>query len=161
VAYLLARSLQPVPIFEIFTQQDGLDLPSMEEQREERVLHIEDALRPPDLPIVSGEDSIGAASALMAKATSPAFLVRLRGGSWYAMRRDELASAAVSLTSDAPVERALKPDRTPLLFPDLPLDSTLACFARWPILPVLNRANKNKLEGVITLEDVLHRYQDF
>jgi chloride channel protein, CIC family len=161
IAYLLARSLQPVPIFEIFTQQDGLDLPSMEEQREERVLHIEDALRPPDLPIVSGEDSIGAASALMAQATSPAFLVRLRGGSWYAMRRDELASAAVSLTSDAPVERALKPDRTPLLFPDLPLDSTLACFARWPILPVLNRANKNKLEGVITLEDVLHRYQDF
>jgi CIC family chloride channel protein len=35
LAFLISRSLQPVGIFEIFTQQDGLDLPSMEEQREE------------------------------------------------------------------------------------------------------------------------------
>lgn len=161
IAYLLARSLQPVPIFEIFTQQDGLELPSMEEQREERALHIEDALRPPDVPIVSGEDTIEAVAGLMAKANSPAFLVRLRGGSWYAMRREELTKAAATSTSDAPIERALKPDRTPILFPDLPLDATLSCFARWPLLPVLNRANKNNLEGVITLEDVLHRYQEF
>ena len=37
IAFLLSRSLQPVGIFEIFTHQDGLDLPSMEEQREESV----------------------------------------------------------------------------------------------------------------------------
>ncbi|MBV8113425.1 MAG: chloride channel protein [Silvibacterium sp.] len=161
VAYLLARSLQPVAIFEVFTQQDGLELPSMEEQREERVLHIEDALRPPDVPVVSGVDSIGAASDLIAKTNSPAFLIRLPGGSWYAMRQDELTSTAATLTGDTPIERALNSDRTPLLFPDLPLDSTLSYFARWPVLPVLNRANKNNLEGVITLEDVLHRYQEF
>ncbi len=46
IAYLVSRSLQPYPIFETFTHQDGLDLPSMEEQREESVLHLEDALRP-------------------------------------------------------------------------------------------------------------------
>ncbi len=161
LAYLLARSLQPVPIFEVFTQQDGLELPSMEEQREERVLHIEDALRPADVPTVNGSDTIGAVSALMGKTSSPAFLVRLNGGSWYAMRREELTSAAATLTSDTPVEKALKPDRTPQLFPDLPLDTTLSYFARWPTLPVLNRADKDNLEGVITLEDVLRRYQEF
>ncbi|HTD54045.1 MAG TPA: chloride channel protein [Silvibacterium sp.] len=161
IAYLLARSLQPVSIFEIFTQQDGLELPSMEEQREERGLHIEDALRAPDVPYVSGEDPIEAASALIARSGSPAFLIRLRGGSWYAMRREELTSAAATFTGGTPIEQALKPDRTPVLFPDLPLDSTLSYFARWPLLPVLNRANKNSLEGVITLEDVLHRYQEF
>jgi chloride channel protein, CIC family len=160
IAYLLARSLQPVPIFEVFTQQDGLELPSMEEQREERGLHIEDALRPPDVPYVSGDDTIEGASALITKTNFPAFLVRLRGGAWYAMWREELATAAATLTPDTPIEQALKPDRTPQLFPDLPLDTTLSYFARWPLLPVLNRANKNSLEGVITLEDVLHRYQE-
>ncbi|MBV8675069.1 MAG: chloride channel protein [Acidobacteriaceae bacterium] len=161
VAYLLARSLQPVPIFEIFTQQDGLELPSMEEQREERVLHIEDALRPPDVLVVSGDDWIQTVSDKVAKTEFPAFLIRLNRGSWYAMRREELAGAAASMTSDTPIQRALKADRIPLLFPDLPLDTTLSCFARWPLLPVLNRANKDKLEGVITLEDVLNRYQEF
>ena len=54
IAYLVSRSLQPYPIFETFTHQDGLDLPSMEEQREESVLHLEDALRPVNLPIFPG-----------------------------------------------------------------------------------------------------------
>ncbi len=47
VAYLIARSIDPVPIFEAFTKQDGLDLPSMEEIREEERMHVEDALSMP------------------------------------------------------------------------------------------------------------------
>ena len=160
IAYLLSRSLQPVPIFEIFTHQDGLDLPSMEEQREESVLHIEDALRSLDVPVVSGREPIEALSATISFDDTPAFLVQLWDGSWYAMSKDELTAAAATMTGSTPIERALKPDRAPLLFPDLPLDTALRYFSRWPLLPVLNRANKNKLEGVITLEDVLTRYQD-
>src|SRR6202020_294924 len=67
IAYLVSRSLQPHAIFEVFTQQDGLDLPSMEEQREEVPLHIEDALQPLNVPVVRGSDSIAAASALMSE----------------------------------------------------------------------------------------------
>jgi chloride channel protein, CIC family len=160
IAYLLSRSLQPVPIFEIFTHQDGLDLPSMEEQREESVLHIEDALRPLDVHLVSGSQAIEAVSATISFDDTPAFLVQLWDGSWYAMSKDELTVAAATLTGNTPIEQALKPDRTPLLFPDLPLDNTLRYFSRWPLLPVLNRANKNKLEGVITLEDVMGCYQN-
>ena len=160
IAYLLSRSLQHVPIFEIFTHQDGLDLPSMEEQREESVLHIEDALHPLDVPVVSGSEPIEAVSATVSFDDKPAFLIQLWDGSWYAMSQDELTSAAATLTGNTPIERALKQDRTPLLFPDLPLDNTLRYFPRWPLLPVLNRANKNKLEGVITLEDVLKRYRN-
>ena len=32
-AYVISRSLQPIPIFDLFARQDGLDLPSMEELR--------------------------------------------------------------------------------------------------------------------------------
>src|SRR6201991_985753 len=46
LAYVVSRGLQPIPIFDILTRQDGVDLPSMEEQREEGVLRVEDAMQP-------------------------------------------------------------------------------------------------------------------
>ena len=46
-----------------------------------------------------------------------------------------------------------------MLFPDLALSSALPYFHRWPLLPVMNRAARGALEGTITLEDVLRRYQ--
>jgi chloride channel protein, CIC family len=159
IAYLLARSLQPVPIFEVFTHQDGLELPSMEEQREETSLHIEDALEPVSVPIVLGSDTMEAVSATIAAAHAKAFLVRMWNGSWYAMTAEEFTSASAALTPDTSIEHALKADRPPTLFPDLPLDAALHHFPRWPLLPVQNRANRAVLEGVLTLDGILHRYQ--
>jgi len=159
IAYLVSRSLQPYPIFETFTHQDGLDLPSMEEQREESVLHLEDALRPVNLPVFPGTATLGEVSTQLGAADAPMLLVKLRDGSWYSMNRSEFTSLATALTPDTLLERAIKADRTPLLFPDLPLDSAIPYLARWPVLPIQNRASKGILEGVVTLEDVLGRYQ--
>jgi len=158
LAFLISRSIQPVGIFEIFTQQDGLDLPSMEEQREESALHLEDALQPVAVPVVEGTDTIQAVSEAVSQAHAIGCMVRLSDGSWYALGADELTGAAAMLTSDAPVHRALKEERTPLLFPDMPLDSALHYFPRWPFLPILNRADRGMLEGTLTLNDVLRRY---
>jgi chloride channel protein, CIC family len=159
IAYLVSRSLQPYPIFETFTHQDGLDLPSMEEQREESVLHLEDALRPVNLPVFPGTATLEEVSTQLGIADVPMLLVKLRDGSWYSMNRSELTSMAAAQTPDTLLERAIKPDRTPLLFPDLPLDSAIPYLARWPVLPIQNRASKGILEGMVTLEDVLGRYQ--
>lgn len=159
IAYLISRVLQPVAIFEVFSHQDGLDLPSMEEQREEMPLHIEDAMQPLAVPVVDGRDSIAAVSAVAAETGASAVLVRIHDGSWYAMTIDELTGAAAAHTEDTPVERAVKADRVPTLFPDLPLDNTLPYFPRWPLLPVLNRASRGTLEGVVTLNGVLKRYR--
>lgn len=159
IAYLLSRALQPVSIFETLTQQDGLELPSLEEQREEIPLHIEDALQPLSVPVVLGGDPIATVSAAAAEARASVFLVQLTGGSWYAMTVDELTGAAAVLAPETPVERALKSDRVPTLFPDLPLDNALPYFPRWPLLPVQNRASRGKLEGILTLNGVLNRYQ--
>ncbi|HEY6446971.1 MAG TPA: chloride channel protein [Acidobacteriaceae bacterium] len=160
IAFLLSRSLQPVGIFEIFTHQDGLDLPSMEEQREEPVLHIEDALQAVNLPIVRGADTIDIVSAAMAEAHSTAGLVRLIDGSWYALGADELTAAAAALSPDTPVQLAIKADRSPMLFPDMPLETALRYFPRWPVLPISNRASRGALEGLVSLDDVLGRYRN-
>jgi CIC family chloride channel protein len=161
IAYLLARSLQPLPIFETLTHQDGLNLPSMEEQREESVLHLEDALRPVTLPIFSGSDPME--KVLSETAAAPALLIKLWDGRWYSMTRSELTAAAAIAAPEARIESILqgdrKADRIPTLFPDLPLDSAIPYFARWTVLPIQNRASKGNLEGIITLEDVLGRYQ--
>ncbi len=159
LAFLISRSIQPVGIFEIFTRQDGLDLPSMEEQREESSLHIEDALQAVTVPVVDGSDTLQAVSQLVSEPRAVGCMVRLRDGSWYALGADELAVASATLAPDAPVQRALKEDRTPHLFPDMPLDAALHHFPRWPLLPVLNRASRGTLEGMLTLDDVLRRYR--
>lgn len=156
IAYLLSRGLQPVPIFEVFTHQDGLDLPSMEEQREESSLHLEDALRPVQVPVFQGRQTIAQISEAL---TAPAFLVQLWDGSWYAMSAEDLTSVRAINAPETSIEHVLPPERTPALFPDLPLDSALPYFSRWPLLPIMNRASKGTLEGIITLEDVLRRYQ--
>ncbi len=172
VAYLISRSLQPVPIFELFTHQDGLDLPSMEEQREESNLHLEDALVPLTVPVLQGADTLAQTAQSLAqygaeKAT-PAVLVHCRDGLWYAATRQELdtvlaATPATPRSTDAQHERSLEEtlgaERTPVLFPDLPLSSALPYFQRWPLLPVTNRALRGSLEGAVSLDDVLKRYQ--
>lgn len=158
IAYLISRSLQPIPIFEVFTHQDGLDLPSMEEQREEVGLHIEDALRPVNIPIYNGSDTLATVAATGPK--SAPFLIKLSDGSWYAISAEEFAGYLAALNSETPLEKAIEADRVPVLFPDLPLDSTLGYFARWPLLPIRNRASKGALEGVVSSDDVLRTYQE-
>src|SRR5271163_437299 len=159
IAYLVSRGLQPYPILETFTHQDGLDLPSMEEQREEMVLHLEDALRPVCFPVFPGNATLHEVSQQLGQADAPILLVKFHDGTWYSMNRNEYTSAAATQTPDTPLERTLKPDRAPLLFPDMPLDSAIPYLARWPVLPIQNRASKGTLEGVVSLEDVLGRYQ--
>ena len=58
IAYVISRVLQPVPIFEELTHQDGLYLPSMEELREESNLRLEDAMQPVTVPILQGSETI-------------------------------------------------------------------------------------------------------
>jgi CIC family chloride channel protein len=168
IAYLISRSLQPVPIFELLTIQDGLYLPSMEEEREENELRVEDALEPVSYPVVKGSDSIAQILSGDRKQdllSSPYVLVQCSNG-WYAARKDEMEKLIDGFPNDSPGPEAQLPiedlvgkERTPVVFPDQPLANALSFFQRWPILPVSNRAVRGVLEGVVSLDGVLRRYQ--
>jgi CIC family chloride channel protein len=54
---------------------------------------------------------------------------------------------------------ALPMREIPYLHPDHSLDVAMRYVYRWPVLPVVSRADLGKLEGVISKEDVLRRYQ--
>jgi CIC family chloride channel protein len=167
IAYVISRSFQPVPVFEMLTQQDGLYLPSMEEQREESELHIEDALQPVVAPVLQGSQTIAGAMKAIAQYSgmedSATVLIQCRDGLWYAARYEELKALFAKFsegdsTTDS-LELQLGKERTPTLFPDLPLASTLPHFKRWPLLPITNRAIRGALEGAVSMADVLKRYQ--
>jgi CIC family chloride channel protein len=158
IAYLISRSLQPVPIFEVFTHQDGLHLPSMEEQREEVHLHIEDALRPVNIPVLQGSDSLSKASKALEESGADSLLIRTWNKSWYALTREELTGIQAIEKPETALESAIRTDRIPEIYPDLTLDSALPFFARWRVLPIQNRATHGALEGILTEQDVLQRY---
>ncbi len=161
LAYLIARSLQPVPIFEQLTLQDGLNLPSMEEAREETTLRIEDALRPFDGQVFSGSDPAAVIAAKLQEEKEDLAVIRASRNRWYVLPAADLAKILqVSTRVDQPIEQLLPEDRVPYLYPDLPLNETLPHFHRWPLLPIVNRAVSGLLEGVVTQADVLKCYQD-
>ena len=161
LAYLIARSLQPVPIFEALTLQDGLTLPSMEEVREETALRIEDALHPLDGQVFAGSDPAAVIAAKIQEEKEDVALIRCASNRWYVLPAADLAKILQASTRvDQPIEELLPDDRAPFLYPDLPLNDTLAHFNRWPILPIVNRAVSGLLEGVVSQADVLKCYQD-
>jgi chloride channel protein, CIC family len=161
LAYLIARSLQPVPIFEALTLQDGLTLPSMEEAREETALRIEDALRPFDGQVFVGSDPAAVIAARVQEEKEEIALIRCSRNRWYVLPAADLPKLVQAATRiDQPIEELLPDDRAPFLYPDLPLNETLAHFNRWPILPIVNRAVSGLLEGVVSQADVLKCYQE-
>jgi CIC family chloride channel protein len=93
---------------------------------------------------------------------SSILLIHCGDGFWYAATYEELQGIFANPSDIDPepsLEERLGKERTPILFPDLPLSSTLPHFKRWPLLPITNRAMRGALEGTISLADALKRYQ--
>ena len=96
---------------------------------------------------------------------SPYVLVQCSDG-WYTARKDEMERLIAGTLYDpsAPemqqsLEERIGKERTPVVFPDQPLAIALSYLQRWPVLPVSNRAVRGVLEGVVSLDGVLRRYQ--
>jgi hypothetical protein len=49
--------------------------------------------------------------------------------------------------------------RAPYLHPDQDLDTALRWVNEWAIVPVVSRADFRRLEGVLSQQDVLARYE--
>jgi CIC family chloride channel protein len=160
-AYVISRGLQPIAIFDLLTRQDGLELPSMEEQREEGILRVEDAMRPMEGPVLEAQETVD--QALQKAELSPAddLLVRLSPVGWNSITKQELRTMADEGKGAAILSSLLPIRRIPDVHPDHPLETALRYVDRWPLVPVVSRADFRQLEGVISQRDVLERYREF
>jgi chloride channel protein, CIC family len=158
IAYLISLKYQPVPLFDMFSRQDGTDLPSMEEQRERETLRVEDAMRPPAEVVLHAEETV--ADALRRTGSSPHefFLVSHRSGDWTGVTKETLRGLAKEGKGESPLSRVLPGTLLPWLHPDQPLDAALRQIGDWPLIPVIHRADFNNLQGIISLSDILAAY---
>jgi CIC family chloride channel protein len=152
VAYLVARALERVPFFELVARDEGLDLPSVEAQREQAPLRVEEAMRAPAPELDPGTE-LAEALEQMRRGGDSARLVKTGPAQWGWLSLKELESAAARGGSGV-VRDLIAGKPLPRLYPDMPLETALAYLARYPILPVASRADAGRLLGAVTLEDV-------
>lgn len=160
-AYVIARGLQPVPIFDVLTRQDGLDLPSMEELREEDILRVEDAMQPPEGIVLDAQESLEKALEQVEHSPGEDLLVRLTPSGWSTVTKEHLRRMAVEGKRMSRVGDLLLVPHIAFLHPDHPLETALRYVDRWPIVPVVSRVDYRKLEGVVSERIVLDRYREF
>jgi chloride channel protein, CIC family len=96
IAYLICRRFQPTPVFDVLTRQDGLDLPSMEEVREQSVLRVENAMRQPVGLILKASDTVADAASRTGDMTADPLLVSYETGRWTLVRKSALQNALKS-----------------------------------------------------------------
>ncbi len=156
IAYVISRWGQPTPLFDLLSRQDGLDLPSIEEERENTVLHVEDAMRPVQGRALLGDEPLSSARTLVAASPEPYLPVDLGEGRWSVLSREDLLADGLDMSQ--PV-RTIVRNRVPRLFQDQTLEIALRFVEDRHLLPVVNRGNLGMLVGVVSLEDILRAYR--
>lgn len=157
-SYFMSRRLQPMPVLEAITRQDGLLLPAMEEEREEESLNVEDAMRVRSGIVVDGTQSAADLWPLVGHTAEPHFLVRLSNQPPALITFGELQQLV-----EAGETRALRETKAltsvPYLHPDEPLEDALPLATRYPLIPVVNRADFSQILGVLDLPEVMEAYR--
>lgn len=117
IAYLVARTLHPVTFFDMVASQDGLDLPSHERQREQRLLRVEDAMRlepgrqltevlRPPAPVLYPDQSLDSALRLFKSHPALAVVSRQEGRRVLGVLTIEDALRAYGIAREQPLREA-------------------------------------------------------
>ena len=163
IAYLIGLRFQPTPLFDLMTRDDGLDLPSMEESREQTSLRVESAMRKPPGLILKSSDTVADAASRIADVTvaipEDSLLVAYDNGRWTIVAPPTLQELLKAGRGTQHLSDALPSGRIPRLHPDQPLDLALRLLRDAPFLPVVHRADARRLIGIVSLEDILAAYR--
>ncbi|MGH9773551.1 MAG: chloride channel protein [Candidatus Acidiferrales bacterium] len=159
LAYLISLRFAPEPLFDLLSRQDGIHLPSMETLRERRSLRVEDAMRPAEESVLLGEETAVKATSRLEPNSGNFLVVSMPEGTWAGVAREDLFLALRldehTLVRDVPGFRPL-----PHVHRDQPLDEALRRVGSLPFLPVVHRAKPRKLEGLLSLDDILQAYRN-
>ncbi len=158
IAYLISRQYQQTSLFDLLSRQDGMDLPSMEERREEIIVHVEDAMRKYQGTLLNIEDPIRWSLARAEESPEDFVIVEDGVGKWFGIEKEELRRQASAARGGASLRSVILDEPLPHVHPDHALEEALRRLGDLPILPVVNRANFHKLEGVVGLPDILRAY---
>jgi len=158
VSFFISARFQPQPIYEVLAHQDGIHLPTPESRSQEGQRRVIRAMRP-------------ATDVLDASMTVQEAAEKVKGSafrSWPVIGPSGVVGmASSSMLANAPanantttVGELLGTADFPHLHSDHALTVALERMGttQLDVLPVVSRANVHKLEGVVTLPDVLNCY---
>jgi CIC family chloride channel protein len=159
IAYGISRSYFKVPLFDLLARQDGLVLPSVEERREQLILTVEDAMRLDAAVVLEPGDKAADAIKRGEGKENILHFLRVRPGEWNLLERSELERLAADASQTHTVAEVKSKGPLPFVFRDMSLEEALHWAGDWPALPVLSRADLSKLEGALTLDDILKAFR--
>jgi CIC family chloride channel protein len=159
VSLLISSRFQPKPIYEILADQDGIHLPTAETRSQDGQRRVAQAMR-----AVSESLEISlTVQAAIEKAEGGAFqswLIvdqhRLQG----VLSLEEMKKVVESGKGSESLANLITSEHFPHVHVDQPLSLALDRMgaARMDVLPVVSRADVRRLEGMVTLQDVLKFY---
>ncbi len=155
----ISSRFQKQPIYEALAHQDGIHLPNPKAQRELEQRRVARIMRSA-MEILPAEMSVRQAAEQIRMSAFRAWPLMDEGSVVGVLNRAAIENAL----SDGKADQTLRSLLDSLDFPHVHADHALhlalerMSSARIDILPVVNRADVHKLEGVVTLKDVLDSY---
>ncbi len=159
VSFFISSRLQPKPIYEVLAHQDGIHLPSAETRLQRGQHQVIQAMRAAT-EILAAQMSVGEALDKTKESQFHSWPVIDERGVVGVASRNALENA---FAEGAAAEQLFK-FVDALNFPHVHVDHSLHFAlermgaAQMDVLPVVSRANAHKLEGIVTLRDVLDTY---
>jgi CIC family chloride channel protein len=155
----ISTRFQKEPIYEALAMQDGIHLPSIKTREEVRartvsqVMHKATETLPAEISVLEAYEHMRASEL-------EAWPVVEKSGVIGVVSRTMLENAYADGNTGLKLESLCKELDFPHVHPDHPLHLALERMSRShvAVLPVVNRADIQKLEGVVTLRDVLDSY---
>ena len=159
VSLFIASRLQKQPIYESLARQDGIHLPTAETRQKEGHRQVLLAMRPAK-EILSADMTVQEALEKIRSSESTAWPVSDDRGLVGVLSFGKLQQAAVADHEPKRLGQLIDGVDFPHLHADHPLSLALERMGACQInaMPVVSRANIHKLEGIVTLKDVLALY---
>jgi CIC family chloride channel protein len=159
VSLFIASRLQRQPIYEALAEQDGIHLPGSEARNRNPQHQVARIMRAAPESL-RGDLSVGDALEQTRSSESRTWLVTDRRGVIGVVNIPTLTSAVAERPEGQKLSGLVDAAVFPHVHPDHGLDRALERMGAdgLEMLPVVSRADVHKLEGVVTLRDVLRAY---
>jgi chloride channel protein, CIC family len=159
VSLFISSRLQREPIYEVLARQDGIHLPGPESRSVEGQRRVISAMRPAT-EVLSDDMTVEEAMERVRASAFHSWPVIDDFGVVGVVSLSALQNAWGDNGASHTLKEFVDPREFPHLHPDHPLSVALERMGttHLDVLPVVSRANVHKLEGVVTLHEVLKFY---
>ncbi len=158
LSFLISKRYQPLSINDAILQQDDVHLPPPAADQAAATSVTARALMRADAPLFDPAMTIAAAAARSAQDRSTACLVGTGRHLLGMVTAEHLAAALAAGRGAEPLKELLDPDADTFVHvhPDHPVETVFDRFGQsGGVLPVVSRTDARRVEGVVTLDDLV------